>query len=95
MIFDLKIGCVVTPRQLSDVFQYAFMRWKLGVDYIPNSRLYAIDTRNNGKIQVTGEGCINLNHVTHFEPYKFFDHPRDETSWIVGHAQKARKDNNV
>lgn len=31
----------------------------------------------------------------HFEPYKFFDHPRDETSWIVGHAQKARKDNNV
>lgn len=50
MIFDLKIGCVVTPRQLSDVFQYAFMRWKLGVDYIPNSHLYAIDTRNNGKI---------------------------------------------
>lgn len=56
MIFDLKIGCVVTPRQLSDVFQYAFMRWKL--DYIPNSRLYAIDTRNNGKIQVTGDRKI-------------------------------------
>lgn len=58
MIFDLTIGCVVTPRQLSNVFQYAFMRWKLGVDYIPNSRLYAIDTRNNGKIQVTGDQKI-------------------------------------
>lgn len=58
MIFDLTIGCVVTPRKLSDVFQYAFMRWKLGVDYIPNSRLYAIDTRNNGKIQVTGDQKI-------------------------------------
>ena len=58
MIFDLKIGCVVTPRQLSDVFQSAFMRWKLGVDYITNSRLYVIDTRNNGKIQVTGDRKI-------------------------------------
>ena len=58
MIFDLKIGCVVTPRQLSDVFQYTLMRWKLGVDYITNSRLYAIDTRNNGKIQVTGDRKI-------------------------------------
>lgn len=58
MIFDLKIGCTVTPRQLSDVFQYAFMRWKLGVDYITNSRLYAIDTQNNGKIQVTGDRKI-------------------------------------
>ncbi|MCT7854647.1 hypothetical protein SD915_02290 [Lactobacillus crispatus] len=34
------------------------MRWKLGVDYIPNSRLYAIDTWNNGKIQVTGDRKI-------------------------------------
>lgn len=58
MIFDLTIGCVVTPSQLSNVFQYAFMRWKLGVDCIPNSRLYAIDTLNNGKIQVTGDQKI-------------------------------------
>lgn len=57
MIFDLKIGCTVTPRQLSGVFQYSFMKW-LGVDYIPNSRLYAIDTQNNGKIQVTGDRKI-------------------------------------
>lgn len=52
MIFDLKIGCVVTPRQLSNVFQYSFMRWKLGIDYIPNSHLYEIDTQNSRKIQV-------------------------------------------
>lgn len=55
MIFDLKIGCVVTPRQLSNVFQYSFMRWKLGIDYIPNSHLYEIDTQNSRKIQVTGD----------------------------------------
>ncbi|WP_240397050.1 hypothetical protein [Lactobacillus crispatus] len=58
MIFDLKIGCVVTPRQLSNVFQYSFMRWKLGIDYIPNSYLYEIDTQNSRKIQVTGDQKI-------------------------------------
>lgn len=43
MIFDLKIGCTVTPRQLSSVFQYSFMKWKLGVGYISNSRLYEVE----------------------------------------------------
>lgn len=55
MIFDLKIGCTVTPRQLSSVFQYSFMKWKLGVGYISNSRLYEVDTQESGTVQVTGD----------------------------------------
>ncbi|MES5142476.1 hypothetical protein [Lactobacillus crispatus] len=34
------------------------MRWKLGIDYIPNSYLYEIDTQNSRKIQVTGDQKI-------------------------------------
>lgn len=55
MIFDLKIGDTVTPHQLSTVFQYSFMRWKLGVDYIPGSHLYGVDTLDGKKIQVSGD----------------------------------------
>lgn len=38
--FDLKIGSVITPHQLSNVFQYQFMKCKLGIDYSSYSRTY-------------------------------------------------------
>lgn len=38
--FDLKIGSVITPHELANVFQYQFMKCKLGVDYSSYSRTY-------------------------------------------------------
>lgn len=38
--FDLKIGSVITPHELANVFQYQFMKCKLGIDYSSYSRTY-------------------------------------------------------
>lgn len=38
--FDLKIGSIITPHELSNVFQYKFMKCKLGIDYSSYSRTY-------------------------------------------------------
>ena len=38
--FDLKIGSVITPHELAKVFQYQFMKCKLGIDYSSYSRTY-------------------------------------------------------
>ena len=38
--FDLKISSVITPHELSNVFQYEFMKCKLGIDYSSYSRTY-------------------------------------------------------
>ena len=38
--FDLKIGSVITPHELSNVFQFEFMKCKLGIDYSSYSRTY-------------------------------------------------------
>ena len=38
--FDLKIGSIITPHELSNVFQYEFMKYQLGVTYSSYSRQY-------------------------------------------------------
>lgn len=38
--FDLKIGSVITPHELSNVFQFEFMKYQLGIDYSSYSRTY-------------------------------------------------------
>ena len=38
--FDLKIGSIITPHELSNVFQYEFMKYQLGVTYSSYSRTY-------------------------------------------------------
>ncbi|WP_240405546.1 hypothetical protein [Lactobacillus crispatus] len=59
--------------------------------------IYEALAENNNWLRLKNGGCINLNHVTHFEPYKFFDRPRDEmpAPWTVGHAPKVRNDHNA
>lgn len=42
--FDLKLGAVTTPHQLSIVFQPDFMR-RLGVDYDKPYRTYVVRTQ--------------------------------------------------
>ena len=59
--------------------------------------IYETLAENNNWLRLKNGGCINLAHVMHFEPYKFFDHPRDEmpAPWTVGHAPKVRNDHNA
>lgn len=59
--------------------------------------IYESLKEDNNWLRLKNGGCINLNHVMHFEPYKFFDHPRDEmlAPWTVGHAPKVRSDHNA
>lgn len=59
--------------------------------------IYETLAENNNWLRLKKRGGINLAHVMHFEPYKFFDHPRDEMSapWSVGHAPKVRNDQNA
>lgn len=50
--FDLKIGSVITPHELSNVFQYEFMKYQLGVTYSSYSRQYVARSINDKGIDV-------------------------------------------
>lgn len=50
--FDLKIGSVITPHELSNVFQYEFMKYQLGVTYSSYSRQYVARSLDDKGIDV-------------------------------------------
>lgn len=50
--FDLKIGPIITPHELSNVFQYEFMKYQLGVTYSSYSRKYVARSINDKGIDV-------------------------------------------
>lgn len=50
--FDLKIGSIITPHELANVFQYQFMKYKLGIDYSSYSRQYVARSINDKGIDV-------------------------------------------
>ena len=50
--FDLKIGSIITPHELSNVFQYEFMKYQLGVTYSSHSRQYVARSINDKGIDV-------------------------------------------
>ncbi|GAA0041722.1 hypothetical protein LATKL145_01320 [Lactobacillus amylovorus subsp. animalium] len=50
--FDLKIGSIITPHELSNVFQYEFMKYQLGVTYSSYSRKYVARSINDKGIDV-------------------------------------------
>lgn len=50
--FDLKIGSIITPHELSNVFQYEFMKYQLGVTYSSYSRKYMARSINDKGIDV-------------------------------------------
>ena len=50
--FDLKIGQIITPHELSNVFQYEFMKYQLGVTYSSYSRQYVARSINDKGIDV-------------------------------------------
>ena len=50
--FDLKIGSIITPHELSNVFQYEFMKYQLGVTYSNYSRQYVARSINDKGIDV-------------------------------------------
>ena len=50
--FDLKIGSIITPHELSKVFQYEFMKYQLGVTYSSYSRQYVARSINDKGIDV-------------------------------------------
>lgn len=67
--FDLKIGSVITPHELSNVFQYEFMKYQLGVTYSSYSRQYVarslddkgIDVRFDDELVYLGFGRCKKN----------------------------------
>ena len=50
--FDLKIGSIITPHELSNVFQYEFMKYQLGVTYSSYRRQYVARSINDKGIDV-------------------------------------------
>lgn len=50
--FDLKIGSIITPHELSNMFQYEFMKYQLGVTYSSYSRQYVARSINDKGIDV-------------------------------------------
>ena len=50
--FDLKIDSIITPHELSNVFQYEFMKYQLGVTYSSYSRQYVARSINDKGIDV-------------------------------------------
>lgn len=50
--FDLKIGSIITPHELSNVFQYEFMKYQLGVTYSSYSRQYVARSLDDKGIDV-------------------------------------------
>ena len=50
--FDLEIGSIITPHELSNVFQYEFMKYQLGVTYSSYSRQYVARSINDKGIDV-------------------------------------------
>lgn len=67
--FDLKIGSIITPHELANVFQYQFMKYKLGIDYSSYSRTYVarslddkgIDVRFDDELVYLGSGRWKKN----------------------------------
>ena len=49
---DIKIGSIITPHELSNVFQYEFMKYQLGVTYSSYSRQYVARSINDKGIDV-------------------------------------------
>ena len=56
--FDLKLGAVTTPHELSTVFQYSFMRYSLGVNYDSFSKKYIIRTQDGESFNADGSTKI-------------------------------------
>lgn len=52
--FDLKLGAVTTPHELSIVFQYSFMRYSLGVNYDSFSKKCIVRTQGGESFEVSG-----------------------------------------
>lgn len=50
--FDLKIGSIITPHELSNVFQYEFMKYQLGVTYSSYTRQYVARSLDDKGIDV-------------------------------------------
>lgn len=50
--FDLKIGSIITLHELSNVFQYEFMKYQLGVTYSSYSRQYVARSLDDKGIDV-------------------------------------------
>lgn len=50
--FDLKIGSIITPHELSNAFQYEFMKYQLGVTYSSYSRQHVARSINDKGIDV-------------------------------------------
>ena len=56
--FDLKIGSIITPHELSNVFQYEFMKYQLGVTYSSYSRQYVARSINDKGIDVRFDDAL-------------------------------------
>ncbi len=50
--FDLKIGSIITPHELSNVFQFDFMKYQLGVTYSSYTRQYIARSLDDKGIDV-------------------------------------------
>lgn len=67
--FDLKIGLIITPHELSNVFQFDFMKYQLGVTYSSYTRQYiarslddkGIDVRFDDELVYLGFGRWKKN----------------------------------
>lgn len=51
--FDLKIGSIITPHELSNVFQFDFMKYQLGVTYSSYTRQYIARSLDDKGIDVS------------------------------------------
>lgn len=63
--FDLKIGSIITPHELSNVFQYEFMKYQLGVTYSSYSRQYVARSLDDKGIDVRFDDelvCLGFGH---------------------------------
>ena len=49
--FDLKIGAVVTPRELENVFNYCYMKNVMGVAYDSMNYIYIVRTQGGETIE--------------------------------------------
>lgn len=49
--FDLKIGAVVTPRELANVFNYCYMKNVMGVAYDSMNYIYIVRTQGGETIE--------------------------------------------
>lgn len=55
--FGLKIGAITTPGELSNVFQYAFMKYQLGI-WLEHPNVYKMNFENGGVASVKADTPI-------------------------------------